>query len=126
MRTRTRNSDVLLWDELFLDPKSHVPESSIRVWGCSYRWQALRKRGAWRPDAVLQHALVDAGRKGQKTKAGSCARVRYTRGGRARGKGRKALQTFEHAHCGRSRLLPEAADRALDGVPAFPPRTPRV
>ena len=29
MRTRTRISYVLLWDEVFLDPKSHFPESSI-------------------------------------------------------------------------------------------------
>ena len=31
MRTRTRISYVLLRDEVFLDPKSHFPESSIVV-----------------------------------------------------------------------------------------------
>ena len=31
MRTRTRISYVLLWDEVFLDPKSHFPESSIVI-----------------------------------------------------------------------------------------------
>ena len=48
MRTRTRIPYGLLWDELFLDPKSHFPQSTIAAESCAQE-QTRAGQGAASP-----------------------------------------------------------------------------